>query len=49
MKDLGIEGTRMYINIKTLNGQERQLTHIIDCIKVCKLTPGADEHQKRVK
>ena len=24
MKDLGIEGTRTYINITTLNGQERQ-------------------------
>ena len=46
MKDLGIEGTRAYINIKTLNGQ---VTHIIDCIKVCKLAPGADKHQKWVK
>ena len=49
MKDLGIEGTRTYINIKTLNGQERQSTHIIDGIKVCKLTPEADEHQKWIK
>ena len=49
MKDLGIEGTRTYINIKTLNGQERQSTHITDGIKVCKLTPEADEHQKWIK
>ena len=34
MKDFGIEETRTYINIKTLNGQERQLTHITDGIKV---------------
>ena len=46
MKDLGIEGTRTYINIETLNDQERQSTHIIDGIKVCKLTPKADKHQK---
>ena len=39
MKDLGIEGTRTSINIKTLNGQERQSTYIIDGIKVCRLTP----------
>ena len=46
MKDLGIEGTRTYINIEPLNDQERQSTHIIDGIKVCKLTPKADKHQK---
>ena len=34
MKGFGLEETRTYINIKTLNGQERQLTHIIDGIKV---------------
>ena len=45
MKDLGIEETITYINIKTLNGQERQSTHILDSIKVCKLTPEADKHQ----
>ena len=39
----------IYINIKTLKGQERQSTHIIDGIKVCKLTPEADEHQKWIK
>ena len=39
----------IYINIKTLNGQERQSTHITDGIKVCKLTPEADEHQKWIK
>ena len=49
MKDLGIEGTRTYINIETLNDQERQSTHIIDGIKVCKLTPKADKHQKWIK
>ena len=49
MKDLGIEGTRTYINIKTLNGQEKQSTHILDGIKVCKLTPKADKHQKWIK
>ena len=49
MKDLGIEGTRTYINIKTLNGQERQSTHIIDGIKICKLTTEADKHQKWIK
>ena len=49
MKDLGIEGTRTYINIETLNDQERQSTHIIDGIKVCKLTPEADKHQKWIK
>ena len=38
-----------HINIKTLNGQERQSTHIIDGIKVCKLTPEADKHQKWIK
>ena len=40
MKHLGIEGTRT-INIKTLNGQERQSAHILDGIKVCK-------HQKQI-
>ena len=49
MKDFGIEETRTYINIKTLNGQERQLTHITDGIKVWKLTPEADKHQKWIK
>ena len=49
MKGLGIEGTRTYINIKTPNGQERQSTHITDGIKVWKLTPEADEHQKLIK
>ena len=49
MKDLGIEGTRTYINSKTLNGQEKQSTHIIYGIKVCKLKPEADEHQKWIK
>ena len=49
MKDLDIEGTRTYINIKTLNGQERQSTHILDDIKVYKLTPDADKHQKWIK
>ena len=49
MKDLGIEGTRTYINIKTPNGQERQSIHIIDGIKVCKLTAEADKHQKWIK
>ena len=49
MKDLGIEGTSTYINIKTLNGQERQSTHNIDDIKVWKLAPEADKHQKWIK
>ena len=49
MKDHGIEGTRTYININTLNGQERQSTHIIDGIKVFKLTPEADKHQEWIK
>ena len=49
MKDLSIEETRTYINIKILNGQERQSTHIPDGIKVCKLTPEADKHQKWIK
>ena len=49
MKDLGIEGTRTYINIKTLNGQEKQSTHIPDDIKLYKLTPDADKHQKWIK
>ena len=49
MKDIGIEGTRTSINIKTLNGLERQLTHILDDIKVCKLTPKADKYQKWIK
>ena len=43
MRDLGIGRTRTSINIKTLNGQERQSTHILDGIKVCKLTPEADK------
>ena len=30
MKDLVIDGTRIYINMKTVNGQERQSTHILD-------------------
>ena len=41
-KGLGIEGTRTYFNIKLLNSQERQSTHIIGIIKVFKLTPEAD-------
>ena len=41
-KDLGIEGARTYFNIKLLNSQERQSTHIIGIIKVFKLTPEAD-------
>ena len=49
VNDLGIEGTRTSINIKTLNGQERQSTHILDGIKVCKLTPEADKYQKWIK
>ena len=46
MKDLGIEGTKPSINIKTLNGQERQSTYILDGIKVCRLTPEKDKYQK---
>ena len=46
MKDLGVEGTRPSINIKTLNGEEKQSTHILDGIKVWKLTPEADKYQK---
>ena len=49
MKDLGIEGTRTYINIKILNGKERRSTHNIDDIKVWKLAPEADKHQKWIK
>ena len=49
MKDLSIEGTRTYINIKTLNGQERQSAHIPDGIKVWKLASEADKHQKWIK
>ena len=49
MKDLGIEGTRTSVNIKTLNGQDRQSIHILDGIKVCKLTPEADKYQKCIK
>ena len=49
LKGFVIEGTRTYINIKTINGQERQSAHIIDGIKVCKLTPEADKHQKWIK
>ena len=49
IKDLGIEGTRTSINIKTLNGQDRQSIHILDGIKVCKLTPEADKYQKFIK
>ena len=49
MKDLGIEGTRTSINIKMLNGQERQSTYILDGIKVCRLTPEADKYQKWIK
>ena len=49
MKDLGIEGTRTSINIKVLNGQERQSTYVLDGIKVCRLTPEADKYQKWIK
>ena len=49
MKDLGIEGTRTSINIKMLNGQERQSTYILDGIKVCRLTPEADKYQNWIK
>ena len=49
MKDLGVEGTRTSINIKALNGQERQSTYILDGIKVCRLTPEADKYQKWIK
>ena len=49
MKDFGTEGARAYININTLNGQEKQSTHILDGIKICKLTPEADKHHKWIK
>ena len=49
MKDFGTEEARTYINIETLNGQEKQSTHILDGIKICKLTPGADKHRKWIK
>ena len=49
MKDFGTEEARTYINIETLNGQEKQSTHILDGIKICKLTPGADKHHKWIK
>ena len=49
MKDLVIDGTRIYINMKTVNGQERQSTHILDSIKVCILTTEVDKHQKWIK
>ena len=49
MKELGIEGTRTSINIKTLNGQERQSTYILDGIKVFRLTQDADKCQNWIK